>query len=85
MRFIRRLITLFENDASSARPEGSMEVNRVYWWKHNCKSGQYSAARVHRSLVVKGKQGVETPHSIEDFDIALFDLPELTPQIDDGR
>ena len=28
------LYTLFENDASSARPEGSCEVCRVYWWKH---------------------------------------------------
>jgi CRISPR-associated protein Csd2 len=22
----------------------------VIWWKHNCKAGQYSAARVHESL-----------------------------------
>ncbi len=44
---------LFENDASSARPEGSMEVAKVFWWEHNCKSGQYSSAKVHRSLTVK--------------------------------
>jgi CRISPR-associated protein Csd2 len=44
---------LFENDASSARPEGSMEVLTVIWWKHNCKSGQYSSAKVHRTLLVK--------------------------------
>jgi CRISPR-associated protein Csd2 len=44
---------MFENDASSARPEGSMEVLKVIWWKHNCKSGQYSSAKVHRSLKVK--------------------------------
>lgn len=43
---------LFENDASSARPEGSMAVNKVFWWKHNCKSGQYSSAKVHRTLKV---------------------------------
>ena len=43
---------LFENDASSARPEGSMEVLKVIWWEHNCKSGQYSSAKVHRSLKV---------------------------------
>lgn len=43
---------LFENDASSARPEGSMQVLKVFWWKHNCKSGQYSSARVHESLTV---------------------------------
>lgn len=44
---------LFENDASSARPEGSMEVMKVIWWEHNCKAGQYSSAKVHNSLKVK--------------------------------
>jgi CRISPR-associated protein Csd2 len=44
---------LFENDASSARPEGSMEVLKVFWWRHNSKAGQYSSAKVHRSLTVK--------------------------------
>lgn len=43
---------LFENDASSARPEGSMAVNQVFWWQHNCASGQYSSAKVHKSLTV---------------------------------
>lgn len=43
---------LFENDASSARPEGSMVVEKVIWWPHNCKSGQYSSARVHKLLTV---------------------------------
>ena len=41
---------LFENDESSARPAGSMEVLKVIWWKHNCKSGQYSSAKVHQTL-----------------------------------
>jgi len=44
---------LFENDASSARPEGSMEVLKVIWWKHANKCGQYSSAKVHRTLSVK--------------------------------
>ncbi len=43
---------LFENDASSARPEGSMEVLNVIWWQHNSPHGQYSSAKVHRSLSV---------------------------------
>jgi CRISPR-associated protein Csd2 len=43
---------LFENDESSARPAGSMAVRKVIWWKHNCKSWQYSSAKVHRSLTV---------------------------------
>jgi CRISPR-associated protein Csd2 len=41
---------LFENDASAARPDGSMEVLKVIWWKHNSRAGQYSSAKVHRSL-----------------------------------
>ena len=44
------LRTLFENDTSSARPDGSMEVHQLYWWEHNSKMGQYSSAKVHRSL-----------------------------------
>lgn len=43
---------LFEGDASSARPEGSMAVETVIWWRHNSKSGQYSSAKVHKTLDV---------------------------------
>lgn len=50
---IRQILPrLFENDESAARPAGSMEVLKVIWWKHNCKAGQYSSAKVHRSLAV---------------------------------
>lgn len=48
---------LFENDASSARPEGSMEVIKVIWWQHNCASGQCSSAKVHKSLIVEETEG----------------------------
>jgi CRISPR-associated protein Csd2 len=63
---------LFENDASSARPEGSMEVLKVLWWKHNCKSGQYSSAKVHRSLTVKPSGEIELS-ALEGLE------PELIP------
>ncbi len=44
---------LFENDASSARPEGSMAVQKVIWWEHRPgKIGQYSSANVHKTLTV---------------------------------
>lgn len=64
---------LFENDASSARPEGSMRVFKVIWWKHNCKSGQYSSARVHKTLTVK-----------PDGTYSLDNLTELKPEEIDG-
>ena len=71
------LRTLFVNDASSARPDGSMEVVKLYWFKHNCKDGQYSSAKVHRSVSVTQKPGVMVPSEIEDFEIQVTPLEGL--------
>jgi CRISPR-associated protein Csd2 len=65
---------LFENDASSARPEGSMEVLKVVWWEHK-SYGDVSSAKIHRSLKVNsdGSIDIETvdkgpkPEIIEGF------------------
>lgn len=79
------LRTLFENDSSAARPDGSMEVDQVYWWRHNCPMGQYSSAKVHRTLIVQKKETVEgQPKSLDDYDIILKNLPGLEPEIYDG-
>ena len=67
---------LFENDASSARPEGSMEVLKVAWWGHNCPHGQYSSAKVHRSLSVNADGSLDSKK--------LKSLDNLTPEIIDG-
>ncbi len=79
------LITLFRNDASSARPEGSMEVFKVYWWQHNCPNGQYSSAKVHRLLDVRVKPGVEEPNSIDDYVIDLKSLSGLACEVIEGE
>jgi CRISPR-associated protein Csd2 len=63
------LLHIFDNDASSARPEGSMAVETVIWWEHNCKSGQYSSAKVHKSLSVNN-----------DGKYTLAPLAELNPE-----
>ena len=78
------LRTLFVNDASSARPEGSMEVVKLYWWEHNCKDGQYSSAKVHRSVHVTAKDIAALPNSVEDYTITLDELPGLMPEIIEG-
>lgn len=78
------LRTLFVNDASSARPEGSMEVVKLYWWKHNCKDGQYSSAKVHRSVKVALKDPDTIPTCADDYVITLDPLPGLEPEIIDG-
>lgn len=65
---------LFENDASSARPEGSMAVQKVIWWEHKPgKVGQYSSAKVHKTLTVN-----------PDGSYTLTNLPDLTPEEIDG-
>lgn len=68
---------LFENDASSARPEGSMEILKVIWWQHNCPNGQASSAKVHRSL----KWTVKDDMTV---DISFDDIKGLTPEVIDG-
>lgn len=78
------LRTLFVNDASSARPDGSMEVVKLFWWKHNCKDGQYSSAKVHRSVKIALKDDSGIPQSVEDYAITLEPLPGLEPEIIDG-
>lgn len=80
----KSLVSLFENDASSARPEGSMEVNKVFWWKHNSKSGQYSSAKVHKSLQIAVKEGIEKTDSFEDFVYSLTHLEGLEAEEIDG-
>lgn len=79
----KALHTLFENDVSSARPDGSMEVVKLYWWTHNCKDGQYSSAKVHRLLHIVKKDGVEIARSAEDYQITCDTLPNLDVSVYD--
>ena len=71
------LQTLFVNDASSARPEGSMEVYKVW---------QYSSAKVHRSVKISLKNKDDMPKSIDDYVISYDDseIAGLNVEIIDG-
>lgn len=64
---------LFQNDESAARPSGSMEVLKLIWWKHNSKAGQYSSAKVHRTLSVD-----------PDGSFRIDNFPDLVPEVVDG-
>ncbi len=74
---------LFEGDASSARPEGSMAVEKVIWWQHSSKSGQYSSARVHNTLRdhIEKELPLDTSALISSLRNAL---PGLEPEIIEG-
>jgi CRISPR-associated protein Csd2 len=64
---------LFEGDASSARPEGSMRVLRWFWWEQDGKTPKYSSAKVHGTLKVN-----------DDGSFDLTDLNGFKPESDDG-
>lgn len=65
------LRTLFVNDASSARPEGSMEVKTMYWFTHPSKLGVASSAKVFDLIQVQTKDDVLSPTRYDDYVIGL--------------
>lgn len=80
------MLTLFENDSSSARPDGSMEVCQLYWWKHDCKMPAVSTAKVHRSLNIREKDPGKKPLNFEDYVITVNEIPGgPVPEIYDLR
>lgn len=70
---------LFENDASSARPEGSMEVVNVIWWKHDFPSGNVSSAKVHATV----RDNVD-PKTGEILAPEKLNLDKIKPEISPG-
>ena len=76
--------TLFVNDESSARPAGTCEVVKLFWFDHNCKDGQYSPAKINRAVTAKLVDGVTTPKSVDDYEIVYNELPGLKCEIIDG-
>jgi CRISPR-associated protein Csd2 len=76
------LKSLFVNDESSARPSGSMKVEYVVWWKHNCKNGQYSSADVHESMLIEVDEDSKKP--TVKFIAHLSDLEPIIYAGDNG-
>lgn len=81
----KALVHLLDNDASSARPEGSMEVVQIVWWEHPNVTGKYSSAKVHRSLKVSVKDDVIEPKTLNDYNIQIADLEGLKTEVIQGR
>jgi CRISPR-associated protein Csd2 len=84
------LRTLLVNDESSARPAGTMEVHKLYWWEQKQDEKQYSSAKVHRTVRDKVKATIDEPKSISDYYIPNeseinAELPGLKVKIIDGE
>ncbi|MDO4605690.1 MAG: type I CRISPR-associated protein Cas7, partial [Helcococcus sp.] len=65
------LRTLFVNDSSSARPDGSMQVKDIFWFKHSSKIGDVSSAKVFELLKYEKIDAVESSTTYEDYNIHL--------------
>lgn len=73
---------LFEDDASSARPDGSMAVDKVVWWEHSCPSGDVSSAKVHGILADLLERGVKITK--EALSLEFGGGSKLEPEIIEG-
>ena len=71
------LVTLFENDISSARPEGSMRVVKLYWWKHNTPSGDVPSIDLFNSVKITKKDDVDIPTKFSDYILEIKQLENV--------
>lgn len=71
--------TMFVNDASCARPAGSVWLEDAYWIEHGAgnKIGNYPPNQVYNMLKVSKKAGVRIPQSVSDYDVLMDALPGL--------
>ena len=74
------LVHMLDNDMSTARPAGSMEVVEVMWCEHDSKIGQYSTAEVHQSLKIEKIDPEKTPNNCQDYKIEFEKLEGLEYQ-----
>ena len=66
--------TMFENDAASARPAGSMDMFKIYFINHSSEAGDVSVAKINQAIKVSYAEEVDQPHKIDDY---VFDDSEL--------
>ena len=78
----KALINIFENDYSSARPAGSMEVNKLYWFRHNSKLGKYSPAEIHNSVSLEIINSEK--NSFDRYEI-VENIPKEFKREEDGK
>ena len=63
--------TLFVNDVSAARPDGSMEVKDIYWFNHSSKVGDISSGKIKDLLLHDELSVGTTKPRYEDYNFRL--------------
>lgn len=77
------LRTLFINDVSSARPDGSMEIKEIYWFTHSNKLGNVSSSKIKQLVNYDELDINNTNPSYEDYNFRL-DEEKLNEYKDKG-
>lgn len=65
--------SMFLNDASTARPAGSINIEKMVVVKHNSQNGKWSPKKVKEILHVKKKENVTFPTSYADYNVSVDD------------
>ena len=78
------LRTLFVNDESSARPAGSMNVLKLFWWEQDADNIRYSTKRLTDTVSVSLNNPDDIPEGPDDFKITVTNLPDIKPEQIEG-
>lgn len=63
--------TLFINDVSSARPDGSMQVKDIYWFTHSSKIGNVSSGNIKDLFEYNDHPLEKLEKTYDDYEIKL--------------
>ncbi|MCH4170911.1 MAG: type I-C CRISPR-associated protein Cas7/Csd2 [Lactobacillus sp.] len=82
------LRTLFVNDSSAARPEGSMAVLKLVWWEHDSQLGKLPPYLVHQATKVTSP--VDLEGSLGDIESGnthyqAADFTKVKVEVDDPK
>ncbi len=69
----KALLHMTDEDCSSSRPAGSVEVRKLLWWEHPGMLGAVSPSCVFGSVSIRPAHG--EPKRYEDYRIDIADIP----------
>lgn len=75
------ILDMFREDASTARPEGSMYIPAFYWITHDSALGVCNPITIKKSIKINKRDDVVIPRGWDDYiidDSALYDITGLT-------
>ena len=71
----KAMANLFDLDRSAAR--GNMAVRGLYIFKHESKLGNAPAQSLFDRIVIRRRDGVESPRTFADYEVTLTETPPL--------